>query len=612
MRFKKFSLIFSAAFLSISSVILFYKAGLGINFTIFNIFLGVIILVTASLLKRLNFSLILNTGLLSLLSIPFALTTSEPVSITLFLAWLYFLVLTIQTFVEENSKLPFWKYITIPFEQGALSLICPFLPLSRLKLTKFTYLSVIIRIIIGVLIAIPFLVLFLALFISADLAFKEMFSNVFSANFVIDFVKISSWLVFVFWVSFGVLYYNLFKKDKIEAKEEKIQKKSTRLFIESLTVLSLVELLFLIFNIVQITYLFGGESLIQSGDFTYSEYARRGFFELVAVAVIALFLIAALFKVKRTASNIQEYAIRGLGLLGLLELVPVTVSAFFRLYMYESEFGFTRLRVYSHLFIVFLTIIFLWFAIKFLSKLKESVFLYGIELIAVVCLIVVGVLNVDSVIAAFNIDSFKAVEASDCEIDLEYLYTLSYDAVPKLVEFFKESDGEVKVETAFYLKGKYDALLLETKREDIRKFQVRKYIARKSLEENLSDIEKFSTQFENKIISKYQNSNITGRGDYNYWEYNPCPNGPGIGYINTNSEEVYYSSVGIFKFDRPKEKILNYNASNCLDIEDGKYFLVLSDYDFLGTSSREVFIIEINSKEEDLVLVSRKSMEVWD
>ncbi len=42
--------------------------------------------------------------------------------------------------------------------------------------------------------------------------------------------------------------------------------------------------------ILQFTYLFGGTDNINVEGFTYSEYAVRGFFELVAVAVISLIL----------------------------------------------------------------------------------------------------------------------------------------------------------------------------------------------------------------------------------------------------------------------------------------------------------------------------------
>jgi hypothetical protein len=39
---------------------------------------------------------------------------------------------------------------------------------------------------------------------------------------------------------------------------------------------------------LQIAYLFGGQSTIVAAGMTYSDYARRGFFELVAAACLAV------------------------------------------------------------------------------------------------------------------------------------------------------------------------------------------------------------------------------------------------------------------------------------------------------------------------------------
>ena len=59
----------------------------------------------------------------------------------------------------------------------------------------------------------------------------------------------------------------------------------------AITALALVDLLFLGFVLVQAVYLFGGSDTLTRTGLTYSEYARRGFFELVTVATLVLGLI---------------------------------------------------------------------------------------------------------------------------------------------------------------------------------------------------------------------------------------------------------------------------------------------------------------------------------
>ena len=56
--------------------------------------------------------------------------------------------------------------------------------------------------------------------------------------------------------------------------------------------LGLLNLLFLSFVLVQVRYFFGGAaSVALTPGLTYSEYARRGFFELVAVSALVLPLL---------------------------------------------------------------------------------------------------------------------------------------------------------------------------------------------------------------------------------------------------------------------------------------------------------------------------------
>src|SRR5438445_12370266 len=68
------------------------------------------------------------------------------------------------------------------------------------------------------------------------------------------------------------------------------------------TTLIAIDALFLFFVGLQIAYLFGGIDTLNATGLTYSAYARRGFFELIAVAVLAggLLFAVELVVAKRT------------------------------------------------------------------------------------------------------------------------------------------------------------------------------------------------------------------------------------------------------------------------------------------------------------------------
>jgi hypothetical protein len=67
--------------------------------------------------------------------------------------------------------------------------------------------------------------------------------------------------------------------------------------------------LFSAFTVIQFAYFFGGQDNISVEGFTYAEYARRGFFELLAVSVMTLALVLTLdwITVRRNKSHHQIF-----------------------------------------------------------------------------------------------------------------------------------------------------------------------------------------------------------------------------------------------------------------------------------------------------------------
>ena len=329
------------------------------------------------------------------------------------------------------------------------------------------------------------------------------------------------------------LYHTLYKKKHYQPLQAKAITPSASLFIESTTILVIVEFLFLIFNIVQITYLFGGEKMISGGDFTYSEYARKGFFELVAVSVIAMGLIGVLAMLKKTKTKLQSIIFKFVAVSGLFLLFPMAISAFYRLMMYEQEYGFTRLRAYSHLFVIYLVIMIIWLGIKLLTRIKESLFLYGIYTFTIISLSIFALLNVDGTIARLNIEKYEREikDGKEVELDVSYLSTLSYDAVPVIMDYYDKADDELKGEIAFYMKPVMDKLNYENTQNNFRAFIYRKYIATNKFEsansssndkfyrlDNASEITQLIKQEE--MLAEYKNYYCYDENNYHnnsYW-----------------------------------------------------------------------------------------------
>jgi hypothetical protein len=198
-------------------------------------------------------------------------------------------------------------------------------------------------------------------------------------------------------------------------------------WIESIIILLGIDLLFAFFVGIQFKYFFGGQTNIHIDGFTFAEYARKGFSELVIVAVISLLVMQILNSIGKRQTGKQSTIFTSLSV-GLVALVCVIlVSAFQRLQLYEGAYGFSRLRTYTHVFMIWIGV--LLAAIVVLEILKKSrMFALAVVLAAFGFGITLNIMNVDGFIARQNIA--RAVSGSD--LDVAYLVSLSNDAIPEL------------------------------------------------------------------------------------------------------------------------------------------------------------------------------------
>lgn len=202
--------------------------------------------------------------------------------------------------------------------------------------------------------------------------------------------------------------------------------------IESTIVLGSVVLLFAAFVVVQFAYFFGGAANIGVEGLTYAQYARRGFFELVAVSGLTLGLALLLDQVTIRQPGRENILFRGLSV-ALAGLTTVMLaSAAQRMWLYEETYGFTQLRVYTHVSMVWLGVMFGVFVLA-LFRVHKNVFSLGVLLVLIGYLGTLNFMNVDYYIAERNIAHYSEGE----ELDIAFLNTLSVDAVPAIMEFYR-------------------------------------------------------------------------------------------------------------------------------------------------------------------------------
>ncbi len=196
---------------------------------------------------------------------------------------------------------------------------------------------------IGMALAFPFLVVFALLFASADAVFSSAINNVF------DFRKWSIgeligrvFLAAAFaWVA-GGLFIVAGRRTDTTMPAVLPRLRGLLSSTAGATTLLAIDALFVFFVGLQIAYLFGGIDTLNATGLTYSTYARRGFFELIAVAVLACGL---LFAVELVAKRSRLYV--GAALTLALATLVIVVSAAYRMHLYQLAYGWTEQRFYA-------------------------------------------------------------------------------------------------------------------------------------------------------------------------------------------------------------------------------------------------------------------------
>ncbi len=279
----------------------------------------------------------------------------------------------------------------------------------------------------GALFAVPPLIIFGSLFMEADAVFEGMVKDI----FFVDLTTLLSHLFvagFFAWVTAGYLRGLLVETNVPLMLGQRPQFLGVGI-IEIGMILGALNLLFLSFVIVQFRYLFGGHELVQATTgLTYALYARRGFFELVAVAALVLPLLLGLHWLLRKENPIHERVFRALAAAQIVLLFVIMASAAQRMRLYQIEYGLTELRLYTLAFIGWLAVVFLWFAGTILRGQRER-FVFGAMVAGFVAIGALHLINPDDLIARINI---LRVEQGRT-FDAKYAVWRSADAVPALI-----------------------------------------------------------------------------------------------------------------------------------------------------------------------------------
>ena len=401
-------------------------------------------------------------GVLTLVFAAYPAVRTEPMTRTIGIMLAFFgLVLLAGTLLKKEwVKFPLLDLIVNFFISIAAAIANPFAMLIKGKNTEGENRGkgskgAIGGFLRGVVIAVPILLVLTALLASADMVFaqrlKEVSDWLVPDNFE-EFIFRLALILMVGYFTMGMLVHAVRAEGGVLNHEQKpVEFKPFLGWIETVIVLAGVALLFGFFTLIQFQYLFGGEANIHEAGYTYSQYAVKGFSELILVAFLTLVIVLVLGRISKRANFTRETVYQVLIGLNLAFVLVMVASAWMRLQLYLQAYGFTRLRSYTLLLIP-------WVAALVLGTLLLEVRGQGrkFAMLALVCLagfgLTFGFFNIDGFVVEKN---FERVALTH-KLDTRYLNELSADAIYPIWEGMQsvklDTDTKQKLEIALACK----------------------------------------------------------------------------------------------------------------------------------------------------------------
>ncbi len=281
----------------------------------------------------------------------------------------------------------------------------------------------------GLIITIPLLFLFGLLLIASDARFEGMVFYLLDWGWepkkIIQYIVI---FIITSWLMAAILRGSVLKRDLILHQEYPTLPTWSLGTIEIVMLLSTLNVLFLGFIAVQFSYFFGGEALIQSIEGpTYANYAWRGFFQLVVVAILVITLLLFINWLHKPLRRLDKKLCQLLAAIMVVLTMIIEISAAHRMYLYTNVYGLTELRFYTSVFMGWLVVLFIWFGATVLRG-QRAYFSFGAVLTGMIFIGLLHVVNPDAQIAKVNLARLQDGQ----RFDSSYLTSLSADAIPTL------------------------------------------------------------------------------------------------------------------------------------------------------------------------------------
>lgn len=284
----------------------------------------------------------------------------------------------------------------------------------------------------------------IGLLCSADNEFAKIFSTIFKDINIFNVSELTGRIIIIIiaFFYFAGFFMNMLDKEnglKEFEKDEKTEKKESYTIRMMITVLNLV---YLVFCFTQIKVLFTEQNI------KYSEFARKGFFQLMIVSLINIVMILKANNKNLKETEKQEKYKKTMCIVMVIFTLIIIISAFARMTLYQQNYGYTRLRILVDYTLITEIILLIPTIIYILKNKIDLIKTYFVIIITMYCL--VNFINIDKIIMKNNFNRYKETGY----IDLNYIMEMNNsDLIEQLLEL---KDTEFKYSEKAYSQSDTD------------------------------------------------------------------------------------------------------------------------------------------------------------
>ena len=334
---------------------------------------------------------------------------------------------------------------------------------------------------IGTLIACFLSAILIPLLLRADSGGFRMLLSLITENFsflITDFIFYAFFAVPFAAYMYGLISGSAHKKGTSTIKREYAEGTVRALRFVPVTTITVIFgticLIYLTFILSQIPYFFSAFSGNRpEGWLVYSEYARKGFFELCAIAAINL-TVLTIFNITSKKQRIESRLLKILNIILAVITLVLIATAFSKMALYIDAYGLTMLRLLPCIFMVFLAIVFIAFIAlqKWNFSIVRLSLLTGAVMICILCLS-----NPDALVVRYNTNRF--LEGTLREYDVSVLYRAGNAGVQPALDVLEQTnDMKLSKDISHYINYQTNRIL-PSYRHSLESFLAREKVSEK-------------------------------------------------------------------------------------------------------------------------------------